>query len=142
MRTPTHVVSGASAEDPSVLPAPLRRALVGVVATGAVLSVMLTPVFGIHFAFSLAVGAAIAASNLWVIARAVRAYFGGQGGVGWGLFAVLKFSALVVGLYLLFRSGFVQGLPLAVGLGSLPIGIVLAELAAPLAVKEGRSAQS
>jgi hypothetical protein len=77
-----------------------------------------------------------------VIARSVRAYFGGQGGVGWGLFAVLKFSALVVGLYLLFRSGFVQGLPLAVGLGSLPIGIVLAELAAPLAVKEGRSAQS
>jgi hypothetical protein len=111
--------------------------LIAVAATGGVLVLLFTPVFGLRFAASVAVGAAVAVANFWILVRAVRAYFGGTGGAGWGLFVVLKFSFVVGGLYLLFRSGFVQGLPLAVGLGSLPIGIVLAELVAPLAVKEG-----
>lgn len=115
----------------------LQRTLRWVGATGVILLLCATPLYGVKFGANLALGTALAVGNLWTIGRAVRAHFSGAAAGRWGLFVALKFSALVVGLYLLFRSGFGQGLPLAVGLGALPIGIVLAELAGPLAVKEG-----
>jgi hypothetical protein len=105
-----------------------RPVLVRVLGVALVVPLLALPLYGLAFAASVAVGSALAVGNFWLIARGVQQLLSGEGSGGFkGLF-VVKFSVAVVGLYLLFERGFVQGLPLLLGLLALPVGIVISQI--------------
>ncbi len=106
-------------------------------ALGLVATIVTLPLYGWRFAGSVGVGAALAIGNLWLIARGVAAIMsGGHTGRYAGLF-VLKFSVVITGLYLLFDSRFVQGLPLLMGLAVLPVGILISQVSKAGSLREG-----
>lgn len=109
----------------------IRRSLVAVAITGVVASVAAAVLAGSRPAASVAVGALFAAANLWAIALVVRGLLGQKrGSTPWALIAVLKFGFLIGALYLLLKSGWVELLPLLVGYGALPVGIVAGQIGA------------
>jgi hypothetical protein len=117
----------------SGLDARARTALVGVAAFGAMLAAGAWAVFGGRMALSVAVGAAIAALNLYGLARIlggiVVARTEGDPGSGmWGIFAIVKVFALFGGVWLLMSAHLVDPLALVVGWGALPIGIAAGSL--------------
>jgi ATP synthase I chain len=131
--------------------APDRRAALFVGVTGLVLTVSTTPLYGWQFSRGVFVGALVALVNLWLTARAVRAFVGAAladtpgattersgNGASWGLFMVVKFTLLIAGTYLLFRWGWVNGLALIVGLSALPVGVVCLQLAGAPAGANGK----
>jgi hypothetical protein len=113
----------------------LRTAIATVAVVGAGLSAAAVVVFGLGTALSVAAGAAIAAGNLWALARVVIALLPAeveaakrQSRGGWALVAMLKMFGLVAGVWLLMRHGVVSPLPMLVGFGALPIGIAIGSL--------------
>lgn len=108
-----------------------------VVAVGCVAVLITLPIYGWRFASSVAVGAAIAAGNLWLISRGVSAIVSGAPTARHSLLFLLKFSVVITGLYLLFDSRLVQGLPLLVGLAVLPIGILISQISSAGSLREG-----
>ena len=113
----------------------MRTSIAAVAVTGVGLALVALVVFGMSAAFSVAVGAAIAAGNLWALARIIAALLPddaqsarSQNKAAWALLAVLKMFGLVVGVWLLMRHGVVSPLPMIVGFGSLPIGIAIGSL--------------
>ncbi len=128
----------------------LRASLAAVAATGAVLALGALALLGPSAAFSVAVGAALATANLWVLARIVSALLpaedpadssgggatggggaggaGGAGAVGWAVLGIVKMFALFAVVLLLMRSGVVSAVPMLVGFGALPIGIAIGSL--------------
>ena len=117
------------------LDARMRGCLWGVAITGAVLSLGGLAFFGLWSGFSVAVGAAIATANLWVLTRVVGALLpsdaaaaGRQSRAGWALVAMVKMVGLIALMWLLIRHGVVSTLGLAAGFGSLPIGIAIGGL--------------
>ncbi len=106
-------------------------------ALGLLAVLITTPLYGWRFGSSVAVGAAIAVGNLWLIARGVTAITSGGHTGRYGTLFVLKFSVVITGLYLLFDSRFVQGLPLLMGLAVLPIGIVISQVSRAVSLREG-----
>ncbi|MFO0568343.1 MAG: hypothetical protein U0263_21965 [Polyangiaceae bacterium] len=114
-----------------------HRALWAVVLVGALATGGAFVMGGAPVARSVAVGAVVALGNLFAIGLVVRGILNGKKSrVPWPLVAVLKMTLLFGGLYLLLKSGFVSLLPLLVGYGALPIGIVAAQLGAPQPVEE------
>jgi hypothetical protein len=83
-------------------------------------------------AVSVAQGTLIGLANLWLIGRIVQALVG-RGGrtLFWGLVGALKIVLLGGVVYLLVFAGFADILPLVLGYGALPIGIIAAHLSAP-----------
>jgi len=115
----------------------MARAMWAVLLVGVSATVVGATVSGALAARSIAIGAAVAAANLWLIAVVVRGMLGGKRSrIPWPLIAVAKMGALFGGLYLLLVSGWVGLLPLLVGYGALPIGIVAGQLGAPHPVEE------
>jgi len=113
----------------------MRRCLAGVAISGAVLAVGALAVANLWSGFSVAVGAAVATANLWVLARIVHALLPNdaagaraQSRAGWSLVAALKMVGLVGVVWLLMRHGVVSPVPMMVGLGALPIGIAIGSL--------------
>jgi hypothetical protein len=93
---------------------------------------------------SAAVGAALAAGNLWALARVVAALLPSdrpgaeaQSRGGWALAAGLKMFGLVAVVWLLMRRGFVSPLPMLVGFGALPIGIAIGSLVSDRSAPSG-----
>lgn len=79
--------------------------------------------------FSVALGGVFALLNLWLIARIVRAFLGGSSNrLSWGLVTLFKFTGMFAALYFLFKSGLVEVLPVVIGYGALPLGIVASQL--------------
>jgi len=109
----------------------MARAIWSVVLIGATATVIAAVVGGAPPAVSVAVGALIAAFNLWAIMFVVRGMLDDKRpSAPWALFAVLKFSILIGGVYLLLKSGWVDLVPLLIGYGALPLGIVAGQLGA------------
>jgi ATP synthase I chain len=113
----------------------MRRCLLAVGLTGAAFASAALLVFGAASALSVAIGAAVATGNLWVLARIVGALLPteaagarAQSRAGWVLVAMLKMVGLVGLLWLLMRRGGVSPLALAAGWGALPIGIAIGAL--------------
>jgi hypothetical protein len=107
----------------------LRAALWGIALTGAVLTLASPFVIGKHAVVGVALGSAIAAFNLWSLARIVKAFMNGAG-LPWVLLAALKLFGLLAVIALVLKLGITTVVPLAVGYGALPIGIVFAQLGA------------
>jgi hypothetical protein len=114
---------------------------------GAIFTVGAFFVGGGRTALSVAVGALIAVANLLFLRAIVRALVqapeepekkdgeepgpdpdhqreGRRGGAAWGVFAILKIFLLFGGIFVLLTKGVVDPIPLVVGYGALPLGIV------------------
>jgi hypothetical protein len=66
---------------------------------------------------------------------------GKRGGAAWGAFGVLKIVVLFGGIWILLTKGWVDPIPLVVGYGVLPLGIVVSSLYSSLAPRSRRPAR-
>ncbi len=107
----------------------VRAALWGIALTGAVLTLASPFVIGTHAILGVALGSAIAAFNLWSLARIVRAFMNGAG-LPWVLLAALKLLGLLAFVAIVLKLGITTVVPLAIGYVALPLGIVFAQLGA------------
>jgi len=86
---------------------------------------------------SVGAGAAIALSNLFVLAFLVRRLISPSRPTGqWGAAVALKLLVLLAGVFLLWKSGRVDVLSLIIGYVSLPLGIVVGQIATPTPVEK------
>jgi ATP synthase I chain len=113
----------------------MRTSIRAVAITGIVLALGAAAFDGLRSAFSVAAGAALAAGNLWLLARIVAellpsdsASAEAQSKAGWALVAVLKMFGLLALAWLLMRHGIVSPLPMLIGFAALPIGIAIGAL--------------
>lgn len=107
----------------------IRGALFAVCIFGLLGTVAALWLGGMRPAWSLAIGAGIAAGNLWLLAQMVRAFLAQKGATApWGIVAVLKFALLFGAMYVLVKTRTVDILSCAIGFCALPVGIVFAQL--------------
>jgi hypothetical protein len=112
--------------------AALQAGLWSILAIGAALGLGALALSGWRAALSLAAGAGLGAGDLWALGRIVRGLLEPNGAKGpWIVVGVTKWLGVLGILYLLIRSGFADILPLALGLGTLPLGILMAQLVSP-----------
>ncbi len=84
---------------------------------------------GMVAARSVAIGAALAVGNLWLLAQMVRGFLARKGAtIPWSIVAVLKMVLLFGAMYVLVKSRFVDILPCVFGYAALPVGIVFAQV--------------
>lgn len=114
----------------------LTRTLWAVAVVGASATAVALLVAGPRAMLGVGIGAGVALGNLWLVARVVRGFLNGTTTAPWGFVAIVKFSLLVVALWLLLRSGVVDLLPLVMGYGALPLGIFAAQLGGGLPSRE------
>src|SRR5262249_44596546 len=115
----------------------LRASLLAVACVDLVLMLMLPTFIGAGTRLSLLLGALIAISNLWFVARTVRSFLSPAGARSpWMLIAVFKFGALFLLVAFLVHNGHAQLFPLMINYGALPIGIVLSQLRPSKPVRE------
>ena len=107
----------------------LRAALWAIAITGALLTLGSPFVLGSRGVVGVALGSVIAAFNLWALARIVRAFMNGAG-LPWVLLAAFKLVGLLVLIAVVLKLGITTVIPLTIGYGALPIGIVFAQLSA------------
>jgi hypothetical protein len=109
--------------------AALRVALWSVVLVGASGALLAGVLAGLRSMLSLSAGALLAFLHLWLISLVVRGRAGQLNqNVPWGLVGVLKFILLFGLVYALVKSQRVEILPLIIGYGALPLGIVAAQM--------------
>jgi hypothetical protein len=113
----------------------LRTAVRSVALAGSVMALVGAAFMGLKTGLSVAVGAGIAAGNLWALARIVAALLPSdstsasvQSRAGWALLALLKMGGLFAVVWLLMRYGVVSPLGMLVGFMALPIGIAIGSL--------------
>lgn len=107
--------------------ASMSTAYVGIAGSGVLLLVGSAISFGPRVSAAVALGVVLAVSNLWVLERVVRVFLQNERG-RWAVIALLKAGALFGLVALLVKSGAVDVLPLTVGFGALPLGVVLGGL--------------
>jgi hypothetical protein len=107
----------------------LRKSFIAVSILGIIGTIAAVWLGGTVVARSVAIGAALAIANLWLLAQMVRGFLARKGASApWSIVAVLKFVLLFGAMYVLVRTRIVEILPCVFGFGALPIGIVLAEV--------------
>jgi hypothetical protein len=142
-RTIELMSDATKSSEASTMDARLRTAIGTVLAFGAVATLFAGLGWGVPSAFSAGVGAALASSNLYALARILQALLApladaapatpGEAAqtpasrrasiVGWAFLAMVKMTILFGGIWLLMARGYVEAIPLLVGYGSLPLGI-------------------
>lgn len=93
--------------------------------------------WGLPVALPVLLGALLAAANLWILSRLIRAYLSSGGG-SWALAGTVKMGALLGAVYWLASTGAIDVLPLVAGYGALPAGIVVGRLRWAMAAPEER----
>lgn len=117
---------------PESLAATLRAvAIVGAAATAAA-----ALLGGGRAMLGVGIGAGVAVGNLWLVGRVVRGFVAGTAQAPWGFVAALKFTLLVVLLWVLLKSGVVDLFPLVIGYGALPLGIFASQLGGAAPARE------
>ncbi len=107
----------------------VRMSLWTILGLGTVFALVALAAVGSRASLSVAAGAGLGAANLWALGRIVRGMLAPGGAVGsWVAVGVLKLGLVFGVLYVLIRSGFTDILPLALGLATLPLGIVIAQI--------------
>ena len=107
----------------------LMRCLLSIGVLGALAAIAALLVAGSRPALAVAVGSALAAANLWLLAILVRRWLSPTGSLtAWGLLLPVKLAALVAILYALVAARLVQPVPLLVGFALLPFAILFAQL--------------
>ena len=113
----------------------MRVAIKAVLIAGGGLAGAGLALSGIHSGVSVAAGAALAAGNLWALARVVTSLLpeesdgaAAQGKGAWILVGVLKTAGLLVAAWLVLSYRLASPLPMLVGFTSLPIGIAIGAL--------------
>jgi hypothetical protein len=116
----------------------IASAIWSVAIVGALLTAGAPSLLGQQTRVSVALGALLAAGNLWAISRTVRGFLYPAGArAAWIPLALLKFSVMFLGVLFLVREGYAQLLPLVIGYGALPVGITISQLkSAPAASGE------
>jgi hypothetical protein len=107
----------------------VRAALWAIGLTGAALTLASPFVLGRDSTLGVALGSALAAFNLWALARVVRAFMNGAG-LPWVLLAAFKLIGLLAVVAAVLKLGITTVVPLALGYCALPLGIVFAQLGA------------
>lgn len=101
-------------------------------AVGVLAAVVAGLSFGLRTGVGVALGAGLALGNLWAIRGLVGALVGRGGQAAfWALVGAAKLLLLLGVVYLLVFAGFADILPLVVGYGALPVGLVGAQVVAP-----------
>jgi hypothetical protein len=113
----------------------LRRSITAVAVSAGAFTVGALAFASPGAALSVALGGAVAAGNLWLLARVVAALLPesrpaaeAQSRGAWGLVAALKTVGLIAVAWLLMRRGIAAPLPMLIGFGALPIGIAIGSL--------------
>jgi hypothetical protein len=111
--------------------AQLQVALTSVGLVGVLFAIGALVGWGYGSAAGVALGAALAVANLWVLGKIGAAFLSdaSKRRAIWGLAGVVKFAVLAVILFLLIKHQVVHPLALIVGYGALPVGITFAGLA-------------
>lgn len=110
----------------------MRAALIGVIVTAVVLSVLAFGLFGVRSGIGVAIGGAIAPLNLWVFAQVGEAFLSRRGATApWTAIAIVKLVLLLGGVWLILRSGIASGLQMIVGYSALPVGVTIGSLFGP-----------
>lgn len=121
-----------SDEDTAGADASMKAAIWAVAGTAMLLAGGAAVGFGGRAALGVAIGGAIATLNLLVFARIGQAFLSRRGNTApWAVVAVIKLVALLGGVWLILKSGYVSGLALTIGYGALPIGITVGSLFGP-----------
>jgi hypothetical protein len=110
---------------------PVMAAIVATAATAVALCIGALVGWGWAAARGAAAGGLLATINLWVLARVMAGVVAPGRRLLWGLLAISKFFALLAGAALLLVSGIAPPLAIVVGLGALPVGLVLGSLLGP-----------
>ncbi len=126
---------GAGPPGGTPLDSRMRASIVSVAATGLVFTLGAFALAGPGVALSVGIGAAVAAGNLWALARIIAGLMPPDGGEGapphqttFVFLALLKMLGLVGLVWLLMEYGLVSPIPMVVGVGSLPVGIAIGSL--------------
>jgi ATP synthase I subunit len=113
----------------------MRTSIAAVALTAAAFTMCALAFAGVAAAASVAFGGALAAGNLWALARVVAALLPdsrrtaeAQSRGAWSLLAALKMVGLIAVAWLLMRRGIASPLPMLIGFGALPIGIAIGSL--------------
>jgi hypothetical protein len=113
----------------------LRAAMITVVVAACAFTGVAAYAWSLRAALSVAVGGAIAVSNLWVLARIVASLMPAEGEdiatnakSAWTVMALLKLTVLFGGVWFLMTKHLVDPIPLVVGFGALPIGIAIGSI--------------
>jgi hypothetical protein len=107
----------------------LRAYIVTVLAIGVLEAVAALFIIGWRAGLSVGIGASIAAANLVLLGHLVRAFLDPTRlRRRWVGLSVLKLAVLACAMYLPVKTGLAQVLPLMIGFGALPVGIVVAQL--------------
>ena len=117
------------------LDARMRTSIATVASLGAGSALVTAAFAGPKSAVSVAVAAALAAGNLWALARIVVSLLPDDGSGpntphrgGWAVLAALKMGGLLAASWLLMRHGLTGPVTMAIGFLSLPMGIAIGTL--------------
>jgi hypothetical protein len=105
----------------------LGRHLTAVAISSLVLTLLAPFAFDSGAMLGVAIGGALAVSNLWVIAVVVRGFLRGAG-LPWGALAAVKFLALLFLVWIVLKNDWAHPITLALGYAALPLGVVIAQL--------------
>ncbi|MBM4357661.1 MAG: ATP synthase subunit I [Deltaproteobacteria bacterium] len=112
--------------------AAIVNALVAVGAIAVVFALAALVLAGPEAGLGTAVGGLVATLNFWLFAHIGRGVLsGGVRSRFWAFVAVLKFLLLFGGAWLLLKAGLTSPLTLALGYGSMPLGITIGMLLRP-----------
>jgi hypothetical protein len=107
----------------------IASAIWSVAIVGALFTAGAPTLLGPTSRLSVALGVLLAVGNLWAISRTVRGFLYPSGArAAWIPLAMLKFSAMFLGVLFLVRGGYAQLLPLVIGYAALPVGITISQL--------------
>jgi hypothetical protein len=113
----------------------MRTSIVAVAVSAAAFTALALAFASDKAAISVACGGALAAANLWALARVVSALLPdsrpgaeSQSRGAWSLVAAVKMVGVIAVAWLLMRRGVAAPLPMLIGFGALPIGIAIGSL--------------
>ena len=105
----------------------LGRSLTAVAVVSVALTLLAPFAFGKATMLGVAIGGALAFTNLYAITLIVRGFMRGAG-LPWGAFGAFKFAALLFLVWIVLKNGWADVMPLVLGYASLPLGIVIGQL--------------